>query len=471
MQVSPNTIEFAKTMLEYMTEKLTRSFASARVRGKRKQQAIVRLMVQLAVPLVRTHVSASFVRIPLFSSLLTTQVVPFQLEKIRLATSLEQLDSLAASAGEEKRRIQDSLESTHQQRWAKQYGRGTAPPMPPLFSLTPSGRRPCVVLTSFPSLECGFARDLFLKWNSDSRNLILFTDASSLIPGSTGAQLATQPTPRAVSMQQLTRVPLMGAELRRWEEAKEEEARAAARARDAARVRSDEAAELQDVRLKDGGAEGAPAPASSSSSASSSSAVAGSASASAAASTAIPAPNNRSVAAAAPGVGRGHDRMETDGTSAAAAEEHIEAEEEPLSYTDDEDDEMALGRDMDAGLRSGVPHGVIAAIDGGSFISEASLSAGRIGPLHSAGAAAGHASSAAAAAGGLAARYPMFGCHQSADAPAASESAAPLSEKDKELGIKGPWSHYGIAIDPRDFKGHHASSSSSSSSSGSRCTC
>ena len=39
--------------------------------------------------------------------------------------------------------------------------------------------KPAVVVTSFPSLECGFARDLFVKWASDPKNLLLFTDRST----------------------------------------------------------------------------------------------------------------------------------------------------------------------------------------------------------------------------------------------------------------------------------------------------
>jgi cleavage and polyadenylation specificity factor subunit 2 len=41
--------------------------------------------------------------------------------------------------------------------------------------------KPSVVVTSFPSLECGFARDLFIKWASDPKNLLLFPDKSTLL--------------------------------------------------------------------------------------------------------------------------------------------------------------------------------------------------------------------------------------------------------------------------------------------------
>jgi cleavage and polyadenylation specificity factor subunit 2 len=49
------------------------------------------------------------------------------------------------------------------------------PQLSTLDELTASGS-PCLVLSSFSSLETGYARDLFFRWAHDPRNLVLFTD-------------------------------------------------------------------------------------------------------------------------------------------------------------------------------------------------------------------------------------------------------------------------------------------------------
>lgn len=59
-----------------------------------------------------------------------------------------------------------------------------------LAELEKLGDRPKVVLSSMPSLDSGFARDLFFKWSLNNQNLILLTNRSDI--GSTARQLYEQ---------------------------------------------------------------------------------------------------------------------------------------------------------------------------------------------------------------------------------------------------------------------------------------
>lgn len=86
--------------------------------------------------------------------------------------------------------------------------------------LTASGQ-PCLVLSSFASLETGFARELFLRWAPDPRNLVLFTERPH--PDTLGRLLVDfylqrQPPPRTMPLVVHRRVPLQGAELEAFQE-------------------------------------------------------------------------------------------------------------------------------------------------------------------------------------------------------------------------------------------------------------
>ena len=86
--------------------------------------------------------------------------------------------------------------------------------------LTQSGQ-PTLVLSSFASLETGFARELFLRWAPDPRNLVLFTERPH--PDTLGRLLVDfylqhQPPPRTMPLVVHRRVPLQGAELEAFQE-------------------------------------------------------------------------------------------------------------------------------------------------------------------------------------------------------------------------------------------------------------
>jgi cleavage and polyadenylation specificity factor subunit 2 len=86
--------------------------------------------------------------------------------------------------------------------------------------LTQSGQ-PTLVLSSFASLETGFARELFLRWAPDPRNLVLFTERPH--PDTLGRLLVDfylqrQPPPRTMPLTVHRRVPLQGAELEAFQE-------------------------------------------------------------------------------------------------------------------------------------------------------------------------------------------------------------------------------------------------------------
>lgn len=84
---------------------------------------------------------------------------------------------------------------------------------------------PKLVLATLPSLQAGMARELFVEWAADPRNLILFTQAAEA--GSLGAQLQAHslkgPSPLTLQLLVSKRVPLEGAELVVYQEQKRKE--------------------------------------------------------------------------------------------------------------------------------------------------------------------------------------------------------------------------------------------------------
>lgn len=59
--------------------------------------------------------------------------------------------------------------------------------------------RPLVVLCTFPSLEFGYSRDLFVQWCSNPNNLILFTDRGIFISFHNISKYATHNTYASIS--------------------------------------------------------------------------------------------------------------------------------------------------------------------------------------------------------------------------------------------------------------------------------
>ncbi|KAL0041377.1 hypothetical protein WJX79_001220 [Trebouxia sp. C0005] len=84
---------------------------------------------------------------------------------------------------------------------------------------------PKLVLATLPSLQAGMARDLFLEWAADPKNLILFTQQAEA--GSLGAKLQAHslkgPSPLTLQLPISKRVPLEGAELVAYQEQKRKE--------------------------------------------------------------------------------------------------------------------------------------------------------------------------------------------------------------------------------------------------------
>ncbi len=117
----------------------------------------------------------------------------------------------------------------------------------PIAACLASGT-PCVVMASFGSLQLGWARALMTQWASNPRYAVLFTsrvDAGA--SSSLAAQLTAVPTPSSVTYETSVTVPLMGAELRKWREAVDDERRRVARTAAAARARAEERAELAET--------------------------------------------------------------------------------------------------------------------------------------------------------------------------------------------------------------------------------
>ncbi|KAG1652144.1 Cleavage and polyadenylation specificity factor subunit 2 [Nymphon striatum] len=84
---------------------------------------------------------------------------------------------------------------------------------------------PKVVLASTPDLECGFSRDLFIQWCSNSKNSVILT--SKTAPGTLARQLIDNPNMKSISLTVKKRVRLEGLELEihmKKERAKEQEA-------------------------------------------------------------------------------------------------------------------------------------------------------------------------------------------------------------------------------------------------------
>lgn len=81
------------------------------------------------------------------------------------------------------------------------------------FDELPSG--PKVVFASMASLEGGFARDLFVEWATDSRNLVLFTERGQM--GTLAKKLQAEPPPKIVKVTMSQKIPLTGEELQAYE--------------------------------------------------------------------------------------------------------------------------------------------------------------------------------------------------------------------------------------------------------------
>ncbi|XP_078435387.1 cleavage and polyadenylation specificity factor 100 [Wolffia australiana] len=75
---------------------------------------------------------------------------------------------------------------------------------------------PKVVLASMASLEVGFSHDIFVEWASDAKNIVLFTERAQF--GTLARMLQVDPPPKAVKVTVSKRVPLVGDELKAYEE-------------------------------------------------------------------------------------------------------------------------------------------------------------------------------------------------------------------------------------------------------------
>lgn len=75
---------------------------------------------------------------------------------------------------------------------------------------------PKVVFASMASLEAGFARELFVEWASEAKNLVLFTERGQF--GTLARLLQSEPAPKVVKVTMSRKVPLTGDELKAYEE-------------------------------------------------------------------------------------------------------------------------------------------------------------------------------------------------------------------------------------------------------------
>ncbi|ERM95057.1 cleavage and polyadenylation specificity factor subunit 2 [Amborella trichopoda] len=75
---------------------------------------------------------------------------------------------------------------------------------------------PKVVLASMASLEEGFSHDIFVEWAVDSKNLVVFTERAQF--GTLARMLQVDPPPKVVKVTMHKRVPLVGEELKAYEE-------------------------------------------------------------------------------------------------------------------------------------------------------------------------------------------------------------------------------------------------------------
>ncbi|CAL4981339.1 unnamed protein product [Urochloa decumbens] len=78
------------------------------------------------------------------------------------------------------------------------------------------GDAPKVVLASMASLEVGFSHDIFVDMANEAGNLVLFTEKGQL--GTLAHMLQMDPPPRAVKVTMSNRIPLVGDELKAFEE-------------------------------------------------------------------------------------------------------------------------------------------------------------------------------------------------------------------------------------------------------------
>ncbi|XP_020574589.1 cleavage and polyadenylation specificity factor subunit 2 isoform X2 [Phalaenopsis equestris] len=78
---------------------------------------------------------------------------------------------------------------------------------------------PKVVLASMPSLEVGFSHDIFVDWATEARHTILFTERGQF--GTLARMLQVDPPPKAVKVTMSKRIPLIGDELKAYEEEQE----------------------------------------------------------------------------------------------------------------------------------------------------------------------------------------------------------------------------------------------------------
>ncbi|XP_043717262.1 cleavage and polyadenylation specificity factor subunit 2 [Telopea speciosissima] len=75
---------------------------------------------------------------------------------------------------------------------------------------------PKIVLASMASLEVGFSHNIFVEWATDNKNLVLFTERGQF--ATLARMLQADPPPKAVKVTMSKRVPLVGEELRAYEE-------------------------------------------------------------------------------------------------------------------------------------------------------------------------------------------------------------------------------------------------------------
>ncbi|TVU10615.1 hypothetical protein EJB05_44158 [Eragrostis curvula] len=81
------------------------------------------------------------------------------------------------------------------------------------------GDAPKVVLASMASLEVGFSHDIFVEMANDTKNLVLFTEKGQF--GTLARMLQVDPPPKAVKVTVSKRIPLVGDELKAYEEEQE----------------------------------------------------------------------------------------------------------------------------------------------------------------------------------------------------------------------------------------------------------
>ncbi|KAL6906173.1 hypothetical protein ACP4OV_003774 [Aristida adscensionis] len=81
------------------------------------------------------------------------------------------------------------------------------------------GDQPKVVLASMASLEVGFSHDIFVEMANEMKNLVLFTEKGQF--GTLARMLQVDPPPKAVKVTMSKRIPLVGDELKAYEEEQE----------------------------------------------------------------------------------------------------------------------------------------------------------------------------------------------------------------------------------------------------------